>query len=230
MGHHSRSSFCEIIKPVWCCADWNGGVWLAENPVGGWVDSVGHPSYSFSLKSLASQCQRKGGDRRAVRQWLLLFVVVMSSLRALIAVATPPPGYYEVWGDEFNGTSLDPSKWWCWIGPSQSAINTTEAVAVTNGDLIINTYSSDGQNYSGIISSDGLFRARYGYSESSIEFFDTAGEWPAYWIQSPTEGEFIGNPAASGAEMDVCEHRQFDSGNATNINYGGQTSVHWDGY
>ncbi|HZM02723.1 MAG TPA: family 16 glycosylhydrolase [Candidatus Saccharimonadales bacterium] len=154
----------------------------------------------------------------------------MSSLRALIAVATPPPGYYEVWGDEFNGTSLDPSKWWCWIGPSQSAINTTEAVAVTNGDLIINTYSSDGQNYSGIISSDGLFRARYGYFESSIEFFDTAGEWSAYWIQSPTEGEFIGNPAESGAEMDVCEHRQFDSGNATNINYGGQTSVHWDGY
>ncbi len=157
-------------------------------------------------------------------------MVVLSSLRALIALATPPAGYYEVWGDEFNGTSLDPSKWWCWIGPSQSAINTTESVAVTNGDLIINTYSSGGQNYSGIISSAGLFHARYGYFESSIEFFDSAGEWLAYWFQSPTEGEFIGNPVESGAEIDVCEHRYTDSGDATNLNDGVQTSLHWDGY
>jgi hypothetical protein len=167
---------------------------------------------------------------KAARHCILLFVIVLSSLRASIALATPPAGYYEVWGDEFNGTTLDPTKWWCWLGPSQGAINTTAAVAVTNGDLIINTYSSGGQNYSGIISSAGLFHARYGYFESSIEFFDSPGEWSAYWFQSPTEGEFIGNPAESGAEMDVCEHRYYDSGNATNVNYGVQTSVHWDGY
>ncbi|HEX4121578.1 MAG TPA: glycoside hydrolase family 16 protein, partial [Verrucomicrobiae bacterium] len=136
----------------------------------------------------------------------------------------------EVWGDEFNGTSLDPSKWWCWVGPSQGAINTTEAVTVTNGDLVIETWSAGGQNYSGIISSAGRFHARFGYFESSIEFFDTPGEWSAYWFQSPTEGEYIGNPAESGDEVDVCEHRFTTVGDETNVDYGVQTSVHWDGY
>lgn len=164
-------------------------------------------------------------------RWFVVLFVFLSAFAGLLNLtASPPPGYYLVWNDEFNGTSLDPTKWWAWIGPSQGAVNTTAAITVTNGYLTITTYTTNGINYSAIISSDGLFRAEYGYYESSVEFSDSAGEWSAYWIQSPTEGQIIGNPSESGAEVDVCEHRLYDAGNASNVNSQVQTSVHWDGY
>ncbi len=158
----------------------------------------------------------------------VLLLLLFSSLPN--ASASPPPGYYLVWSDEFNGTSLDPTKWWAWIGPSESAVNTTDAINVSGGYLTITTYTTNAINYSAIISSDGLFRARYGYYESSILFSDTPGEWSAYWLQSPTEGEFIGDPSESGVEVDVCEHRYSDAGNVDVVSNSVQTSVHWDGY
>ena len=151
-------------------------------------------------------------------------------LAATDAPATPPPGYYLVWADEFNGTSLDPTKWWCWTGSSQGAVNTTDAVSVGGGCLTITTYTTNGTHYSAIISGDARFRAKYGYYESSVQFSDAPGEWSAFWIQSPTEGQIIGDPSQSGAEIDICEHRLDNSGNASNINSQVQTSVHWDGY
>src|ERR1035438_1366233 len=80
-----------------------------------------------------------------------------------------------------------------------------------------------------ILSTDGKFRYRYGYLEASIDFHTTPGMWSGFWLQSPTEGQFIGDPAASGAEIDVCEHRASDT-NGSNIDSFVQTTVHWDGY
>ena len=53
--------------------------------------------------------------------------------------------------------------------------------------------------------------------------------WSAFWLQSPNEGQFIGDPSASGAEIDICEHRQTDA-NGSNISGTVQSTVHWDGY
>ena len=144
--------------------------------------------------------------------------------------AAPPAGYYLVWADEFNGTSLDPAKWGAWNGPNRSGYNVPDAVTVGGGNLTIATYTTNGTHYTGIISSDGKFRARYGYWEASILFSGSPGMWSGFWLQSPNEGQFLGDPSASGAEIDICEHRNTDTSNADNINGAVQTSVHWDGY
>jgi len=53
---------------------------------------------------------------------------------ATSVLGAPPAGYYLVWSDEFNGTTLDTSKWDYWLlGGRRDAVNTTAAVAETNG-------------------------------------------------------------------------------------------------
>ena len=161
-----------------------------------------------------------------------LALVGLAQLAVLLvctkAPAAPPSGYYLVWADEFDGASLDPTKWWAWSGPNRNAINTPDAVTLGGGDLTITTYTTD-TNYSAILSSDARFRPWYGYLEASINFDTTAGMWSAFWLQSPNEGQYLGDTSASGAEIDICEHRISDA-NGSNINSYVQSTVHWDGY
>jgi autotransporter-associated beta strand protein len=144
--------------------------------------------------------------------------------------SAPPPGYYLVWSDEFNGPSLDTTKWDYWLlGNRRDAVNTTAAVAVTGGNLVISTYTSAGVNYTAIVASDQTFRTKYGYWESSVKWGDTNGMWSAIWMQSPTMGANINDPFTSGSEIDIGEHRYVDgSGNSlANVI---QPNVHWNGY
>ena len=143
------------------------------------------------------------------------------------ASATPPPGYYLVWSDEFNGTGLDLSKWCHFNQISQNAVDTLDTITETNGLLTINTYTTNGVNYSGIIGSN--FRPYYGYYESSISFCDSNATWFAFWLQSPNEGQHIGDPSSSGAEIDMAEHRYVDV-NMNIVDDSVQETLHWDGY
>jgi hypothetical protein len=163
--------------------------------------------------------------RLPVRLALLTFLLL-----ALRAVAAPPAGYYLVWGDEFSGSSLDPTKWWVWNQQDRSGYSVPDAVTVSNGYMTILVYSTNGQNYSGIVSSDGHFRARYGYSEASVEFNGSPGMFSDYRINSANNGQFIGDPAAEGAEVDICEHRVTDASNLDNIAGNVTIDLHWNGY
>jgi autotransporter-associated beta strand protein len=151
-------------------------------------------------------------------------------LTASLCSAAPPPGYYLVWADEFNGSALDTSKWDYWLsGPRRDAVNTSSAVSVNGGNLVLTTYTSAGTHYTGMIATDGTFRSRYGYWESSIKWGDTNGMWSAFWMQSPTMGANLDDPQVSGSEIDICEHRFIDSGN-NNIANQVQVNIHWNGY
>jgi autotransporter-associated beta strand protein len=158
-----------------------------------------------------------------------IVALVLSCVATPHLGAAPPPGYYLVWGDEFEASSLDGTKWWTWSGANRDAINVANAVTVQGGYLTIKTYTTNNTHYTAIISSDGKFRYRYGYLEASIQFSTTPGMWSAFWLQSPNEGQYIGDPSASGAEIDICEHRKTD-GSGVDISSFVQTTVHWDGY
>ena len=148
-----------------------------------------------------------------------------------IAKATPPAGYYLVWADEFNGTSLDTTKWDYWLlGGRRDAVNIQNAVAVGGGNLTITTYTSNNVHYTAMIATDGTFRSRYGYWESSIKWGDTNGMWSAFWMQSPTMGTYLFDPAVSGSELDFAEHRFTDGGSVGDINNIVQNNIHWNGY
>ncbi|MGD0258723.1 MAG: family 16 glycosylhydrolase [Verrucomicrobiota bacterium] len=162
---------------------------------------------------------------RSRRGGALLFVF-LTALAAQEASATPPPGYYLIWSDEFDGSSLDLSKWWCWLGPDHQATDVPQAVTVSNGCLTITCFNTNSAYYSGTVSSQGLFC--YGYYEASIEWNGEPGMWSAFWMNSPNTGLYDGNPSASGAEVDICEHRYTDTGDVDYINNGVQQAVHWD--
>lgn len=141
--------------------------------------------------------------------------------------ATPPLGYSLVWADEFNGTALDTNKWDYRYLTLYSDIS-KNGVSVTNGLLSMTTYTENGTNYWGMISTEKSFNPRYGYAEASIQFFGASGVNDAFWMQSPKVGN-VGNPHTNGVEMDIVEDRWYDS-SGNNISNQAESNVHWDGY
>jgi beta-glucanase (GH16 family) len=133
-----------------------------------------------------------------------------------------------LWADEFNGTAVDTSKWSVASGPRRDAVNTPDAVSEAGGHLTITTYTSGGTNYTGFLGTYASFDATYGYWEASVDFQDSPGMWSAFWEQSPTIGNPLGNPAAAGAEIDNVEHRATDGSN--DLGNKAESNVHWDGY
>ena len=157
---------------------------------------------------------------------IFLLLLLVCPLRAEV----PTNGWTLVWNDEFDGTKLDTAKWGYWLtGTRRNAVNTPTAVSVGGGAVTIATYTSGGTHYTGMISTSGTYLPAYGYIEARINFGETAGMWSAFWMQSPTMGNPIGDAETAGTEIDICEHR-FVDGSATNIDSKIVGNIHWDGY
>src|SRR5258708_3514267 len=122
----------------------------------------------------------------------------LEMLEDRLVLSPPGTGWQMLWSDEFNGIAVDSSKWAVATGARRDAINTASAVSEGGGYLTITTYTSGGTNYTGFIGTYNGFKATYGYWEASISFQDSPGMWSAFWDQSPTIGNPIGNPAVAG--------------------------------
>jgi beta-glucanase (GH16 family) len=173
---------------------------------------------------------------------------VLVALVAAVAPATAaaaPPAQPPTWADEFDGTSLDAARWSHRAsGQRHDGVLTPDAVTVGGGLLTITTYTEAGQHRSGMIASvapgsGGLLQA-YGYFEARIRFHGAPGQWSAFWLQSPTIGDPIGDPATAGVEMDIAEHRvrcvtapappPTPCGPAGDVSNRIQQALIWDGY
>jgi autotransporter-associated beta strand protein len=175
----------------------------------------------------SSHSSRQKFHQRAA---LAVAIVIFSSLSSIPTLASPPAGYYLVWGDEFNGASLDTNKWMYWeLGPWGNAVNATNAVSLNGSNLVITTYTS-GTNYTAMLASQNSFRPRYGYYEASIKWGDTNGMWSAFWLRSPTMGTYLNDAFASGGELDCCEHRYVGIQETNYIANIVSDNSHWDGY
>ena len=152
-----------------------------------------------------------------------------------------------VWNDEFNGNSLDTTKWGFRLHIMQTRHQTftTEGVEVKNGLLHLNLIEKNGQYYSphlqtgenyldrpGTPYSNGLtwpvaeikppkFMHKYGYYEIRCRLQEQPGWWSAFWLQSPVIGAGL-NPAKAGVELDIMENFTRDNKISHNI--------HWNGY
>jgi beta-glucanase (GH16 family) len=147
-----------------------------------------------------------------------------------VSQAVPPPGYYLVWADEFNGANLDRSKWDYWLlGPRRNAVNVTNAISLDGSNLVITTYTSNKVHYTGFVATDGTFRSRYGYWESRVRWGDTNGVWSAFWLQAPEMVARAPDAQFAGSEIDIAEHRYLDK-DAKNIANQIQVNIHWNGY
>lgn len=143
----------------------------------------------------------------------------------------PIPGYALVWHDEFEGETLDRTKWSPWApGPRRDAVNTEDAPSLDGeGNLRITTSRAeeDGKVVyrSGGVWTRGLFEPTFGYLEARIRVQTQIGHWCAFWLNCSPMGEPVGDPAAGGVEIDVMEfHHRMQAGGAV------QHNIHWDGY
>ncbi|PRP88258.1 LPXTG-motif cell wall anchor domain-containing protein [Planoprotostelium fungivorum] len=123
--------------------------------------------------------------------------------------------YNLVWSDEFNGNSLDRSKWQhevnCDGGGNnehQCYTNSDQNVAVRDGSLVLTARIQNGGNgkrfTSGRINTRHSAAWKYGRFEARIKMTDGAYLWPAFWMM-PRDSVY-GSWAASG-EIDIMEHR-----------------------
>lgn len=138
--------------------------------------------------------------------------------------------YSLVFEDNFEGTAgstMNSSKWeYRGLGPRRDAVNTEESVYLDgDGHLILKTFTADKGNgtkhYTGMIRT--IDEWKFGKFEARIDFDSTPGMWSAFWVQSDTLGNPLGNPGLAGVEIDVVEHLV----NALNTSY---MNLHWDGY
>ena len=141
---------------------------------------------------------------------------------------TPTPKavtYQLVWSDEFNGTSVDQTKWN--IDTGNPGVNNEEEyyqaanVTETGGNLVITArqQSVGGQPYtSAKLETQGKFSTTYGRIEARISLPMINGTWPAFWMLG-TDISSVGWPNCG--EIDIMEHV-----NTTNTILG---TMHWNG-
>ncbi len=130
-----------------------------------------------------------------------------------------------VWSDEFNGTSVDGSKWNIDVGNpgvnNEKEYYQASNITETGGNLVITARQQTvgGQPYtSGKMETSGKFSVQYGRIEARIKLPMVTGTWPAFWMLG-TDINTVGWPNCG--EIDIMEHV-----NTTNTILG---TMHWNG-
>ena len=96
--------------------------------------------------------------------------------------------YQLVWSDEFNGTSIDASKWnevGPWGQPVSSTGNfsyLTSNVSEANGVATLTAQKSGSNWTGGILSTDTTKMFQYGFAEVRAKLPKGQGFWPAIWL------------------------------------------------
>jgi len=133
--------------------------------------------------------------------------------------------YKLVWSDEFDGDALDLSRWdYRGLGPRRDAVNVKDTVTLDGkGHLVLTTKRSGAEYRTAMIGTQGKFETTFGYFEVRVKLQEQIGHWSAFWLQSPSLGDPLGDPAKAGTEIDIFEYLRKD-GDRVHHN------LHWDGY
>jgi beta-glucanase (GH16 family) len=137
------------------------------------------------------------------------------------------------WSDEFDGSSIDPSKWYV-LDEHQDAWPETpwrrnwkrENAYLEDGALVLRTVREGDAFSTGAVrtASPGeptLFEQAFGRFEAKVRFPRQQGHWCAFWLMNVREGNLDGS-GRDGTEIDVMEKAWLVDQ--------AQHTLHWDGY
>jgi hypothetical protein len=131
--------------------------------------------------------------------------------------SVPSDGWKLVWSDEFNGTSIDESKWayevqkpgWVNNELENYTGRRSENARIENGQLVIEARRDYYQGYeysSARLKTQGKASWTYGKIEARIQVPAGWGTWPAFWLMPD---DFSRGWPACG-EVDIMEHVGYD--------------------
>ncbi len=161
---------------------------------------------------------------------IALPALLAATVLASCATATPPQDTRNetrplLFSDEFEGTTLDRSKWSTigpefWVNDEQQAyVDRPDVIEVRDGMLVLTPRFAPGVDtntkrmadfIAGRIESRGKFDFTYGNAEARIRMPDAVGVWPAFWLLGqgrwPTTGEidimeYVGDKSWTGVAM-----------------------------
>jgi beta-glucanase (GH16 family) len=114
-------------------------------------------------------------------------------------------GYKLVWEDQFNGKSLDTTKWNVrGVGARRIGYNSASTVKVEDGLLKLFALQKGDSILGSAVGTAKHFNPKYGYFECRAQLQKSIGIWAAFWIQSPDISKGS-DPAKYGSEMDIFE-------------------------
>lgn len=138
-----------------------------------------------------------------------LLLLALAIPATAFAAPVPPSGYKLAWFDNFNGTSLDQSKWTYRTDTKLLSTQTPANVGVSHGDLIIALRKQDagGMHYTGggIISRRTF---RFGFYEARFKIVAGSGWHSSFWLMG-YNGKDTG-PAKATLELDIIENESKD--------------------
>jgi beta-glucanase (GH16 family) len=131
-------------------------------------------------------------------------------------------GVQFLWGDEFEGASLDARKWEIRTGKRKGGYWVEENVRLDGGgNLIIETKKDrDGRFTTGAIWTKGRMEHRYGLWEIRAKFPGEEGHWGAFWLFAESVRK-ARDHGRDGTEIDVVEKPWKGAI---------QHALHWGGY
>ncbi|MCH5374102.1 MAG: DUF1080 domain-containing protein, partial [Planctomycetes bacterium] len=106
------------------------------------------------------------------------------------------------WHDEFDGETLDESKWtYRPDGKRKGGWWSRKAIGLDgDGHLVIKTFMDGDKPTDGCITTQGRFEHAFGYYVARMRLQEEPGHWSAFWITGPGVGK-VGDGARDGCEI-----------------------------
>lgn len=139
----------------------------------------------------------------------------------------PPKGkeWKLVWQDEFEGDTLDTSKWEVMDCDRRADLWSPDSVSLDGkGNLLLTTLppKEKGEKFrSGCVRTKKKYEHAFGYYVARARFQSQPGHWTAFWLHNQSVND-VGDEGRDGTEIDIMEKPWRDDRV--------QQTLHWDGY
>ena len=175
-----------------------------------------------------------------IKSFFALLLSLIMSAFSLFPSVPHQDDFVLVWSDEFDGDSLDLTKWGGHYFDEGSAIRrgsywNLDFAKVKDGNLHISTeYFPAGYNGNGLpgwytcgIDTSRSFEQKHGYFEVRCILPKGKGQWAAFWMYCDGVG-IIGNNGTDGTEIDIFESAFYGENDWRKNRI--TSNLHYDGY